>query len=1065
MAVYVEPGCCGGGVATTFPDAEYQNLDAFNQKLVRNAEQGDPESCYQLGKDLIEGQNGFPIMLNLGEHFLLQSTKENHVESLLYYGQVLNQGDKIPKNEKKAQKCFKKAASKGSSEAHVRIGQIYVEENNIKKAIKEFKTGIKNNNSQAMMEMAKLYREGNGIKQNDVEATNLIKRASDNGYHVAINEYAECLRTGLGCKADLGAAAAMYKKLADQGNTKSMHQYAHMLENGEGVEADVAQAAEYYKTAADKGNPDSMFAYFEHLEDGKGVESNHELAIEYLKKSAEAGHTKGMYFYSVQLYYGNWYPKDEGLAEEYAKKAALQGYADSEYFYGEILTNKEEYQQAATYYLSAANKGHVDAQLTLASMRMYGRGCKIDFTSAKQLFDKNADHPESQLGLGIMYENGYGVKRDYETALGYYRSLENTPLCKEGLAHEGYMLLHGYGFKKADSKKAIDMLKKSAETEGPHNRSTYGAAQYAECLFEKNAKDAIPILEELAYTQKDMWGREKLAYCYANGIGVAKNVDKCLQLYKLSAAQGSCNALYAMGTILLEGRCGLPSSPSESISYFKQSAKLGNLDAEVTYSRCQLNGTGLPVKNEKKAFKHAKIAADGENINGKALLGTMLYYGKGCDSNPEAARPYIIDASNAKIPEAMDVYGQMLADGESVTQDEAQAVQLFKEAHELGFVESTYHYAQSLEAGKGCDQNFAQAAQLYKIAADQNHHDSEFKYAWFSEEGQYIPKNEKEAVTYYEKAANGGHADAMANYAVMLLNGIGIKKNAKEAFKWNKQAAELNNTKAMNNVATQLLTGNGCSKKPKEAIKYLETSVQRGNVHAIYLLGTVYEAGQGVDQNMNTAANKYREAAQKGDEEAMLRTADLLLEGVYLDRDTVLAYNYYKFLADKGNVECCIKTAQHFEEITEIEQAAHYWGIAAEKENPFSMYTYGKMCLEGKGLAKNETLGVEYMKKAADAKIPLAITRYATIINTGAFGVKKDQKAALKMFKQSSDMGNANAFHHLGTLYYYGQGTKKDLKKSIAMFEKSVQGNSRYADDDKNRIPQIQQEIEDSKKK
>ena len=151
MTVYVDPGCCGCKAQKVYPDNDFNKLDDMNQKLVRSADNDDPESCYNLGKNLIEGQYGFPVMLNLGENYLLKAVKKDHVEALIYYSQVLQDGNKIPKNEKKAKKYLERAAKKGSSIAHVRLGQFYLDSNESKKAVKELKKGVKQNNSEAMI--------------------------------------------------------------------------------------------------------------------------------------------------------------------------------------------------------------------------------------------------------------------------------------------------------------------------------------------------------------------------------------------------------------------------------------------------------------------------------------------------------------------------------------------------------------------------------------------------------------------------------------------------------------------------------------------------------------------------------------------------------------------------------------------------------------------------------------------------------------------------------------------------------------------------------------------------
>lgn len=1070
MTVYVDPGCCGCKAQKVYPDNDFNKLDNMNQKLVRSADNDDPESCYNLGKNLIEGQYGFPVMLNLGENYLLKAVKKDHVEALIYYAQVLQDGDKIPRNEKKAKKYLERAAKKGSSIARVRLGQFYLDSNEPKKAVKELKKGVKQNNSEAMICLSQLYQDGVGVKQNNEEALKLLKRASNTGYPPAVNAYAAALKSGLICNKDLNLAAQLYKTNADIGNRNASYEYARMLENGEGIAQNVEDAATYFKIAADLGHAESAYHYAHMLINGKGIEKNEKSGLEYLKKAADMEHPEALYEWAVKLFYGRGIQKNESQAEEYCKKSAIKGCVNAEYFYAVILLNQEQYEQSSSFLMTASNKGHKEASMQLAFMRLYGCGCKVQFKEAYDIFKKFEADPQARIGLGIMCENGFYVEKNYQLALEYYRSLQGTPREPDGIAREAYMVLVGHGFPNPDEMKAIEMFERtitSTQILDPDsdlgNESTLGTAYYYYLTIRTKTEEAINILTDLSYRRKDMYAREKLALIYLKGIQVQPNVEKAISLFKSSAAQGNRDSLYHLGLMYLSGKNVGEVNNQQAAQYLKKSAKLGNMDAHAKYSDILLKGIGVPCKNERKALKHARISAESGNLLGMAYYGSMLYYGNGCQADYEEAKPFIVRASDAQIPEAIDVLGLMYYNGHGFETDLPKAASLFERGAELGYAESIFHYAQVLESGQGVTQNLPKAAGNYMRAADKGHVQSMYVFATFSEKGIGTCVNLEDAAKYYLQAANKDHVDSMACYAALCHDGRGVKQDYKEALKWNKQAADLGSTKAMNNYAEQLIKGEGCFKKKKDAISYLEKSASKGDAHGIFLLGQCYENGDGVDQDMHKAAEKYKEAAEKEDDDAMQKTADIMAEGKYLPKNTEKAYEYYLILAERGNAHCCVKMGQHLEEQGQFSDAAAFYKTAAEKEDPVAMFSYGKMCLDGNGIDKDIANGVKFIEKAANANLPAALTRYATILMTGAFEVKKNEKKAFKMLKQAEGLGDKDALHHLATSYEFGKGTKTDLKKAAEFYEKSFKSGSQYAKDDEENCNRVQEAISSNK--
>lgn len=109
------------------------------------------------------------------------------------------------------------------------------------------------------------------------------------------------------------------------------------------------------------------------------------------------------------------------------------------YEYGECFSR--DFEEAARWYLLAAEQGHVNAQKVLGFMYAVGMGVPQDDDEAVKWFRKASvqGHPEAQVGLGIAYFRGLGVARDLREAHKWFRQS-----AEQGFARGQYNLGHLY---------------------------------------------------------------------------------------------------------------------------------------------------------------------------------------------------------------------------------------------------------------------------------------------------------------------------------------------------------------------------------------------------------------------------------------------------------------------------------------------------------------------------------------------------------------------------------------------------------------------------------------------
>lgn len=163
-----------------FPANDFRNLDEEGKQLVTAAEY-NPELQFLVGKNLIEQLEGFPKNTQLGVKYIKNSMECECCDSILYYCQLLIDGQIIPKDVKKAKKDLKKSFKLNDSRLYLLYGKILMKENNPSKAKKYFNKASKGGNAEAQYEYGNLVLRGKGVKHNTKKAANYFELSKMNG--------------------------------------------------------------------------------------------------------------------------------------------------------------------------------------------------------------------------------------------------------------------------------------------------------------------------------------------------------------------------------------------------------------------------------------------------------------------------------------------------------------------------------------------------------------------------------------------------------------------------------------------------------------------------------------------------------------------------------------------------------------------------------------------------------------------------------------------------------------------------------------------------------------------
>ncbi len=201
-------------------------------------------------------------------------------------------------------------------------------------------------------------------------------------FESAKSQYERGLRyeKGNGVAQDSIKATELYRKAAEQGSLDAMVALGRCYCEGIGVEKNPIEMIEWYRKAAEQGAEGAQLKLGNWYAFGDGVESDQEEAVKWWRKSAEQGG------YKTKEIINNL-------------DAAKQGNVDAQNWLGNFYSGDGQtasninMTEAVKWYLKAAEQGNVDAQYKLSHCYSSGgRGFAKDEVKAKKWLRKAAEN-------------------------------------------------------------------------------------------------------------------------------------------------------------------------------------------------------------------------------------------------------------------------------------------------------------------------------------------------------------------------------------------------------------------------------------------------------------------------------------------------------------------------------------------------------------------------------------------------------------------------------------------------------------------------------------------------
>lgn len=303
---------------------------------------------------------------------LLQSARNGDAKSQLQLAALLQNGERVKKDEKEAVRWLMEAANQGDSSAQNQMGMRHEVgkgvEKDPKKAFFWYEKGATQGDSYAQYNLGLCYyAHGKGVPKNEIEAAKWFAASAEQGD--ARGQY--CLGIsygdGSGVPKNEKKAVEWFLKAAEQGHVDATFNVAKAYQKGEGVDQDSRESFRWYQKAADLGDVESQSIVGWCFATGLGTPKNMKQALFWTRKAADQGNLH------AQLNLAECYRdgeeglmKDPKLAAKWYALAAAQEDPDGQYnlgsFYETGFGVAKDEKTALAWYSKAAAKGHVQAK-------------------------------------------------------------------------------------------------------------------------------------------------------------------------------------------------------------------------------------------------------------------------------------------------------------------------------------------------------------------------------------------------------------------------------------------------------------------------------------------------------------------------------------------------------------------------------------------------------------------------------------------------------------------------------------------------------------------------------
>ena len=358
---------------------------------------------------------------------------------------------------------------------------------------------------------------------------------------------------------------------------------------------------------------------------------------------------------------------------------------------------------------------------------------------------------------------------------------------------------------------------------------TYGEMSTDELRQRANNGDAI--------------AQSVLGSRYADGDRTPQDYKQAVYWYTKAATQGHAVAQHNLGFCYFKGE-GVAQDYKQAVYWYTKAANQGHATAQLTLGVCYHNGVGV-AKDCRQALNWLKKAKAQENeLNGtqQTYLAVFLKRAAECaETQAPAATPQSTSTTSSSSTSSSSTpkpkqgsAAELVTQAENyryglkgVTRNPAKAVELYRQAANMGDAEAQYQLGTCYDLGNGVAQDYKQAVHWWTKAANQGYATAQYNLGLCYDEGYGVAQDYKPAVYWYTQAANQGFAQAQHNLGVCYYNGNGVAQDKARALEWHKKAANQGYPLSQYKLANQYYKGEGTFQSYKLALHWYKKAWTR----------------------------------------------------------------------------------------------------------------------------------------------------------------------------------------------------------------------------------------------
>lgn len=330
----------------------------------------------------------------------------------------------------------------------------------------------------------------------------------------------------------------------------------------------------------------------------------------------------------------------------------------------------------------------------------------------------------------------------------------------------------------------------------------------------------------------------------------------------------------------------------------------------------------------------------------------------------------------------------------------------------------------------------AQAAIRYlQSAAQQSYLPAQQVLAQICEKGEILPVDYTASLYWYERAGEQGDANALYKAALQYADGRGVATNAAKAVALCRKAARKGLPIANLTLGTWLAGGLATEVDWEGAVECYRLAAEAGIPEAEVAYADCLQDGRGGAADVAKALIWRMRAAEHGSSKAQRQYAEALEQGIGTEVDQPRALELYYRAATAGDA---IAQRRMGFLSGNAETSAGWFSRAAGQGDVTSQTMWAKCLLEGKGVKRNPSLGVEWLRRAAaqgdpEANYQLALCQFAGL------GTRTNEVQALVHLRRAAEKEFPLAEFRLSSCYAEGQGVATNAVEAFGWCRRAAE--------------------------